>query len=1026
MNIRQFIQGLLGKESSTPRFQFIADSQGLNFILPDDVFRHCQSGDNSLDDAVQYQFITLQMLAEEGRAQALANGFFLTADNAVSLSGDERLLLQLPAFWPGRFEVSFSGQTTHPAFKCELHLLDTDGSRVLPNQYRLNGPFLKLTETEQYLPSNEQWHLIQAVVEHNSLSPAERGEYENLLAVYKMQQALSEGCQVDLGHFRELEAVCPDGIGVDVQIVNDGSALITPTIGHGVDTSELEARLGQLDKDGRVKSLRVGKRIVLLEEQKLGAVQEILSARKIPKEQVKRFFETPSAFLNAAMVDLDQGFSLRVCGATEFQHAYFGEVEASGVDWFAQQLASSENEQSIAGLCATLETEEQVDELKERVNNALNVGATAISVEGKSYDISDEERTRKLLNETRSRIQKGELLPELSDSEVKDERVQLVLDVIENDEDLGYGSDDIPQKIRDVSYQGDLNYSYLKLKPFPHQDEGIRWLLGLAEPSFQVADHEDSLHGGLLADDMGLGKTFMSLVAVSEYYRMCRERGITERPVLVVAPLSLLENWRDEIEKYFHRSPFDSVVILQSNADLKKFRLQGAGSELKQAARASLMTSEESMVPNEGATIRYSLKVGPGYGSDRLDLPRRLVLTTYQALRDYQFSLCRIDWSFMICDEAQAIKSPNTLATRAAKALKARFRLLATGTPVENHLGDFWCLMDTVKPGALGAYQEFRQAYMVPIAKAGSENQNDVKEQVGTQLRHRVGALMLRRLKEDNLEGLPAKRHWVGVDHLVAEQDYFYAPYVAGDMQGRQLSQYNRIVADVLDAKTMGSTQGVILPAMLKLREISIHQELEGSAVPGLPESPRGVREFMAQSAKMASVLSILDEIRERQEKVIIFAMNKRLQTLLKLALKRIYGVQVEIINGDTKAVVSGRKGAGETRKGLISRFESGFGFGVIIMSPIAAGAGLTVVGANNVIHLERHWNPAKEAQATDRVYRIGQEKEVNVYLPMALHPCNNSFDLNLHTLLCSKTTLKDAVITPEEVSPEMLASCLG
>ncbi len=1024
MNIKQFIRGLLKKEASTPRFQFIPDSQGLNLILPDDVFKSCQSGDANLDDLTQYQYITLQMLAEEGRVLPLANGFFLPSDNAVCLNDDERLLLQLPKSWPGRFQVSFTGQTTHPAFTCELILIDSDGLRIPRSQYRLNGPLLKLTETEQYLPSPEQWHLIQAVVQHNALPPDDRGEYQNLIAVYKMQQALADGCQVDLGHFRELEAVCPDGVGVDVQITNDGSALITPTIGHGVDTRELEARLGQLDKDGRVKSLRVGKRIVLLDKQKLDAVQEIISSRKIPKEQVKRFFETPSAFLDAALVDLDQGFSLRVCGATEFQHAYFGEVESSGVDWFVQQLVDPDNRLPIAELCATLETEEQVDELKERVDNALSVGANAVTVEGKSYDISDEKRTQKLLTATRSRIQNG-ADTETIEAEEPEKTAQLVLDVIENDEDLEYGSDDIPQKIRDVSYQGTLDYSYLKLKPYPHQDEGIRWLLGLAEQSFQVADHEESLHGGLLADDMGLGKTFMSLVAVSEYYRKCRERGVTERPVLVVAPLSLLENWRDEIEKYFHRSPFDSLVILQSNADLKKFRLQGAGSELKQTAEASLTTHDDLNEADTCTAIRYSLKVGPEYGPDRLDLPRRLVLTTYQALRDYQFSLCRIDWSFAICDEAQAIKSPNTLATRAAKALKARFHLLATGTPVENHLGDFWCLMDTVKPGALGAYQEFRQTYMVPIAKAGAENQREVKEQVGTKLRNRVGALMLRRLKEDNLKGLPAKRHWVGVEQLATGDECQYAPHIAGVMESSQLEQYNQVVADVLDAKAMGTTRGVILPAMLKLREISIHQNLQDSALPELPQSVRGVRDFMFRSGKMTSVLSILDEIKVRQQKVIIFAMNKRLQTLLKLALVRIYGIHIEIINGDTKAVTSSKKGAEETRKGLIGRFESEPGFGVIIMSPIAAGSGLTVVGANNVIHLERHWNPAKEAQATDRVYRIGQQRDVNVYLPMALHPQSNSFDLNLHKLLSNKTTLKDAVITPEEVSPEMLAGYL-
>jgi len=120
----------------------------------------------------------------------------------------------------------------------------------------------------------------------------------------------------------------------------------------------------------------------------------------------------------------------------------------------------------------------------------------------------------------------------------------------------------------------------------------------------------------------------------------------------------------------------------------------------------------------------------------------------------------------------------------------------------------------------------------------------------------------------------------------------------------------------------------------------------------------------------------------------------------------------ITVINGDTKAVSS--KPGVETRKNLI---ENKLGFNIIIMSPIAAGTGLTVIGANHVIHLERHWNPAKEAQATDRAYRIGQVKDVHVYLPILHHPNKTSFDVNLHHLLNSKIQIKDAVVTPEDVS---------
>ena len=123
-----------------------------------------------------------------------------------------------------------------------------------------------------------------------------------------------------------------------------------------------------------------------------------------------------------------------------------------------------------------------------------------------------------------------------------------------------------------------------------------------------------------------------------------------------------------------------------------------------------------------------------------------------------------------------------------------------------------------------------------------------------------------------------------------------------------------------------------------------------------------------------------MSEIEKRSEKVLIFATTKAVQAYVSALITTIYKIPVATVNGDTKAVAT--KKDSETRKAIIDRFQDQEGFGVIVMSPVAAGVGLTIVGANNVIHLERHWNPAKEAQATDRVYRIGQERDVNVYLP--------------------------------------------
>lgn len=191
-----------------------------------------------------------------------------------------------------------------------------------------------------------------------------------------------------------------------------------------------------------------------------------------------------------------------------------------------------------------------------------------------------------------------------------------------------------------------------------------------------------------------------------------------------------------------------------------------------------------------------------------------------------------------------------------------------------------------------------------------------------------------------------------------------------------------------------------------------------------MADDPASARRVMHQSGKLQVLLKTLDAIKSRGEKVILFMVTKRLQRLLKLWLDQIYGLDVAIINGDTAAVA--KKSDVLSRKQLITQFEAASGFNILIMSPVAAGVGLTVVGANHVVHLERHWNPAKEAQASDRVYRIGQKKPVTIHLPAVLHPDFDAFDVHLDRLLRGKLMLKDAVVTPESVSENEVLKSMG
>ncbi|GAB2518720.1 DEAD/DEAH box helicase [Microbulbifer agarilyticus] len=1000
MGIAQFLKRFSGKHEEESLTWRVDPVEGLDFIFAGRGLTDPEG--YSLENPIfGMKYTYLKSLDEQSVACRNANGFTLTSSDVCGLDDDFSTLFRLPPVFKGSFKCAITGSSGKSSFRVSTTLLMSGGEEV--THFKLHGPFLYLGETEQYRLTPAQWSALEAISKHEKLSPSDRGEYENNWLIFKLQTAKKAGADLDLAHFNQIDLVNPESVAVGVEELDSGDLLLTPTFGPGIDQEAIKRRLGQIKPGDENAILRVNNRFVLLDSERLEAVEEILTNQVIPKDQVKSFFESPTAYLNAAMIDLDTGFSLRVLGAERFEHRYFGDVEKSGTNWFD---AESKLVEPTGNLAAIAKSRELLDEIIQRVSDARKHGAAVVEVDGRKFDIADEEVVKQVLERSDQTLSVPETLPddEVTRSLEAQEATsdQVVIAIGSNDEDEDFCKDTELGEF-DVTRQN-YDTSNLKRTAYPHQEEGIRWLL--AHMKSALSSSKDS--GALLADDMGLGKTFMTLVATSEFLRRIQQASKQSKPVLIVAPLSLLENWQAEVFETFHRSPFEDIVTLQAGADLKKFRVSGSGRETSQQ-----FEGDERVEDLE--SIRYSLKVGKLYGKDRLDLPGRLVLTTYQTLRDYQFSLSRIDWSVVAFDEAQNIKNPNTLATRAAKALKSDFKLLASGTPVENSLKDFWCLMDTAVPGLLGAWQSFREAYISPILDASDEDKRDVKIRIGKQLRDKVGVYMLRRTKEDRLEGLPQKTIFTG--NQAAEKSQ-YQPVLAGMMKGNQLAAYEDILFTVKNSSEQ-DRRGVVLPSLLKLKVSSIHHGL--LAQESIPSDVKGLIDFARSSVKIESMLAVLDEIRKAEEKVIIFATTKSIQRFVSVLVSTLYKVKVDIINGETKAV-SNRQ-SDQTRKSIIDAFQSAHGFGVIIMSPVAAGVGLTVTGANNVIHLERHWNPAKEAQATDRVYRIGQKKEVKVYLPMALHPDIASFDLQLDGLLGNKIDLSDAVVANETVEASDLSA---
>lgn len=474
-----------------------------------------------------------------------------------------------------------------------------------------------------------------------------------------------------------------------------------------------------------------------------------------------------------------------------------------------------------------------------------------------------------------------------------------------------------------------------------HQRYGLAWLQCLYSYS------PTQVGGCVLADDMGLGKTLQLLAFIAWQ----REKEPDAPPVLIVAPVSLLDNWQREFDRFFIT---DSMPVLKLYGDA--------------LAAAKLKRTE---IPSSLQAQGICNLLRPGWCSGTA-----IVLTTYETLRDQELSFGRQKWSIVVCDEAQKIKNPSALVTQAAKALDARFRVACTGTPVENSLTDLWCLFDFVQPGLLGALNEFGRLYRRPI-----ECNTEQDRQALEQLRTLVEPQLLRRTK-DEVADLPPKFEDSSCRKLMisSQQDRLYRAELQSFQHKTELLQ------------KIGDRNIAMLGLLHTLKLVCAHPHVVKATGPLLEVSP-----------KMNWLLHQLEQIRTRQEKVIIFTELRDIQRDLKIVIMDRFGlIDVPIINGDTSAVAK----KGISRQLIIDRFQHQSGFGVIILSTSAVGFGVNVQAANHVIHFTRPWNPAKEDQATDRAYRIGQEKPVYVYYPTIIAPDYVTFESKLDQLLTQKRQL--------------------
>lgn len=425
--------------------------------------------------------------------------------------------------------------------------------------------------------------------------------------------------------------------------------------------------------------------------------------------------------------------------------------------------------------------------------------------------------------------------------------------------------------------------------------------------------------GGILADDMGLGKTLQALALLQGEL----DAGRLDRPSLVVVPTSLIGNWEAEAKRF---TPELKLVVLHGAQRAKHFKsIAGA----------------------------------------------HLVITSYPlAMRDVA-TLGAQEWHYLMLDEAQRIKNARSQAAVSVKGLNARHRLCLSGTPLENHLGELWSLMDFVCPGLLGSEAQFREHYRTPIER----RQDTYRAQ---QLARRVKPFLLRRTKLQVAQELPEKTEsHLRVDLTGTQRDLYET--VRATMDGK--------LREVIAQQGLARSQIMVLDALLRLRQVCCDPRLlkmgEGTVRPHHP------------SAKMELLLDLLPTLVEDGRRVLVFSQFTEMLALIEIELDRLKLPHLKL-TGESK-----------DRGELVARFQAGE-VPLFLISLKAGGVGLNLTAADTVILYDPWWNPAVEQQAIDRAYRIGQDKPVFVYKLIA----NGTVEDKMLELQARKAGLADALLS--------------
>jgi superfamily II DNA or RNA helicase len=957
-----------------------AEKRGLARFLasqaPSDL-RHLPASESEIICAIAD---LLELSRDDPRQLELANDrIWLSHRLASQLSAGSAAVLGLPKHVDLTFNTDVEGVVGSSGFRL-VYSWTKSGQRQLPKRV---GAILETGQGKRLIP---HWMLEAIEIADRSRSRSTGADESDWEPLARFRQALEPGLQMSREdsaarmsmtdflsglevRLADAFSISPNAEGSDFEIVPFSRERLGE-LGE-VRDGEVDEAQGELEGDplgafqrrvrerGALPAYRVRPgSYLIVDRSAMPALKVMAEKQHAPREERTEFVSNPRPILTAAiMSDLEaRGLleGLDPTGLEESAEAFAEPILVETVQYSARVLGISvfEKVPPLAGgdggttwlpedfgkrFAAYLDEQDPaaLNDLRRDVATAIEAGRLSITRDDLAIPARPE-----TLSTIDSRLDR-DTPPDPDDDAPLEDTGPLVLASKSNLRELQWFADLRPRRAR----SRDLP-ELVKTKLKPHQLSSLEW---------QIDAWQAGLPGVLNADEQGLGKTLQTIAFLSWLQREMVESS-DRRPLLVVAPTSLLLNWEDEVVRHLEEPGLGRVI-----------RLYGAG------------TSSRKLLGAHGRDIDG--------GSAKLDLEflheavsegrahRFWVLTTYTTLTNYQHSLATIPFAAAVFDEIQALKNNRSMRAAAARTLKADFTIGLTGTPIENSVLDLWSIMDQVAPGRLDTEANFLDRYRIPSPENMAELHGRIFKKQGD-----VPPTGIRRLKSEVATDLPAKNR---------------------RLYPRAMPDLQQLAYEDARLKLAQGGAGAALKMLHHIRTVSVHPNLEGY---------HQNEDFIDASARLSACFDLIRRIQQEGERALVFIEHRRMQyRFIELAKAELGLTKIDLINGDTPI-----KG----RQAIVNRFQGHGdrpGFDLLVLGPKAAGTGLTLTAATHVIHLSRWWNPAVEEQCNDRVHRIGQTRDVTIHLPIAVHPGyqEGSFDCLLHSLMQRKRKLAESALWP-------------